>query len=257
MRRSPDSGHSIIPPSSLELDTPFGNDAVASQKAKDALIARAVIFDMDGVLIDSEPLWRRAEIATFSEVGLDLTDRDCLNTTGLRIDEAVDYWFSRAPWTGRSRASVADAIVERVAGLIRDAGRPLAGVDRAIDEATHRGYRLGVASSSPEFLIETVLDRFGLKDTFAATCSAEREPLGKPHPGVYLTAARALDVDPRRCVAIEDSVNGVVSALAAQMSCIAVPAPGSTDDPRFAIATRRLASLEGLGEALDALEVGD
>lgn len=217
---------------------------------------RALIFDMDGVLIDSEPLWRRAEIETFAEVGLALSDADCLQTTGLRIDEAVAYWFDRAPWPSRSLDSVAHAIVGRVAQLIREQGEPLVGVHESIREASQRGWRLGLASSSSTFLIETVLDRFGLQDAFEVTRSAEHEAFGKPHPAVYLATADALGIAPKHCVAIEDSVNGVISALAAQMACIAIPAPESREDPRFSIASRRLASLESVGEALGEFEAG-
>jgi HAD superfamily hydrolase (TIGR01509 family) len=216
--------------------------------------SRALIFDMDGVLIDSEPLWRRAEIETFGDVGLSLTDGDCRATQGLRIDEAVDYWFARSPWTGKSRELVAEAIVERVAELIRDEGAPMSGVHEALSEAKRRGYRLGLASSSSIRLIETVLERFDLREAFEAVHSAEEETFGKPHPSVYLSTAQTLSIDPRRCVAIEDSINGVVAALAAGMTCFAIPAPESRTDARFAVASRKLASLESLGEALDEID---
>jgi HAD superfamily hydrolase (TIGR01509 family) len=215
---------------------------------------RALLFDMDGVLIDSEPLWRRAEIEVFAEVGLELSEQDCRETQGLRIDDAVAYWYTRFPWSGKSCESVAEAIVERVAELIRADGKPLPGVHRAISDASERGWRLGLASSSSQFLIDTVLDHFELRAAFEITRSAEHEAYGKPHPAVYLSTAIALSIDPRRCVAIEDSLNGVVSAIAAQMSCIAIPAPESRDDPRFAIASMRLASLESLGEALEEFQ---
>jgi len=213
----------------------------------------ALLFDMDGVLIDSEPLWRRAEIEIFGDVGLRLSERDCRRTQGLRIDDAVGYWFARAPWAGPSCEDVARAIVDRVAGLIGEEGKPLPGVYRSLDIARAQGWRLGLASSSSAFLIETVLDRFGLQDAFEATHSAQSEPFGKPHPAVYLSTAASMGIDPSHCVAVEDSVNGVVSAIAARMRCIAIPAPENRRDPRFAIATGQLASLERLGEALNEL----
>jgi len=215
---------------------------------------RALIFDMDGVLIDSEPLWRQAEIEVFDDVGLKITEQDCLMTMGLRIDDAVAFWYDRSPWAGRSCRDVETAIVERVAELIRDTGTPLPGVQEAIQSATDRGFQLGLASSSPNFLIHTVLDHFGLREVFAAARSAEKEPYGKPHPAVYLSTAEALSIHPRQCIAIEDSVNGVISAVAAQMTCIAIPDTESRNDPRFAIAVRQIKSLEFLGETLDELE---
>ena len=85
---------------------------------------RALLFDMDGVLTDSEPLWRRAEIEIMGDVGLRLTERDCKRTQGLRIDEAVVYWFARARWAGRSCEDVARGIVDRAAEPIGNEGKP-------------------------------------------------------------------------------------------------------------------------------------
>jgi sugar-phosphatase len=214
---------------------------------------RALIFDMDGVLIDSEPLWRRAEIDVFREVGLDLEDADCLQTQGLRIDEAVKFWYERAPWADRSIGDVAKSIVLRVAGLIRSEGEPMPGALTSIGWAANSTWRLALASSSSKFLIDIVLDRFGITNLFELTRSAEDEASGKPHPDVYLTVARDLQLNPRACVAVEDSVNGVVSALSAGMRCIAVPPPETRDDGRFASANLLLNSLRDLPKALEKL----
>jgi len=208
---------------------------------------------MDGVLVDSEPLWRRSEIEVFGSVGLTIDEDDCRKTQGLRIDEAVGFWFQRSPWSRTSQESVAEQIVERVAELIRAEATPINGAYQSIEAARERGFELGLASSSPRSLIQAVLERFDLADTFDAVCSAEHEQFGKPHPAVYLRAASELRVAPESCIAIEDSVNGVISALAARMRCIAIPEAPERDDPRFAVATKKLASLESLGEALDAL----
>jgi len=214
---------------------------------------RAMIFDMDGVLIDSEPLSRRAEIAIFPEVGLEPVEADCYQTQGLRIDEAVAFWFERAPWSGRSCEDVAESIVARMAELIRSEGEPMPGVAAALDWAMASSWRLAVASSSSNFLIETVLERFGFRDLFECTRSAEDEQRGKPHPDVYRSAAQDLELEPRACIAIEDSAHGVASALAAGMRCVAVPPPETRDDPRFAVASMRVASLHELPGAIALL----
>lgn len=215
---------------------------------------RAVIFDMDGVLIDSEPLWRRAEIETFGEVGLVLEEADCFHTQGLRIDEAVAFWYARAPWTSRSCDEVAKSIVSRMAELIHSEGEPMSGARAAVDWVADSSWRLGLASSSSKFLIDAVLDRLGMTTLFECTRSAEDEASGKPHPDVYLSTARALRLEPRVCVAIEDSALGVASALSAGMRCLAIPPPETRDDPRFAAAIRRLDSLHDLPRALQELE---
>lgn len=210
----------------------------------------AVIFDMDGILIDSEPLWREAEIQTFGEAGLALSEEDCFETQGLRIDEVVAYWARRQPLRGRSHAEIADVITARVGELVRQRSEPMSGVHEAIEAAARRGFQLGLASSSTTRLIETVLDHFDLAAAFRVVCSAQDDPLGKPHPGVYLRTAERLGVPPARCIAVEDSWNGVVSALAASMHCIAIPAPEQRGDPRFSAAAQQRTTLAGFDEAL-------
>ncbi len=205
----------------------------------------AVIFDMDGVLVDSEPLWHVAEIEAFGAVGVLLTEADCLRTTGLRVDAVVEYWYARHPWAAPAREAVGADIVARVGRLLGKRAAPKAGAVEAVGFLRGLGLPLAVASSSPRVLIEVVLGRLGIADAFAVVCSAEGEPFGKPHPSVYLTTAAALGVDPRSCVAIEDSGNGIRAAVAAGMYTIAVP-----DQPvapeALALARVVLPSLEAL-----------
>lgn len=203
----------------------------------------AVIFDMDGVLIDSEPLWQDAEIEVFATVGLVL-DRDlCTQTMGLRLDEAVAHWYLRHPWTTPSQGDIAAAILRRVTELILERGEALPGIEHALGVVTSAGLRVALASSSPRLLIDAVLARLGLTDTFEVVHSAQDEAYGKPHPAIYLTTAERLGVDPARCLAIEDSLNGVIAAKAAGMRCVAIP---ERDDRQFAIADVVLPSLRDL-----------
>ena len=215
---------------------------------------RALVFDMDGVLIDSEPLWRRAEIELFATVGLVLSEADCYQTQGLRMDEAARYWFDRKPWPGPSPETIAAGVVDRMVDLIAIEGKPMPGVNAALAEAEESGWRLGLASSSSMRLIEAVLDRLGLADTFEVVRSAEHEERGKPHPDVYLSSLRDLKLEGIDCVAIEDSAHGVTSALASGMRCIAIPSPETRDDPGFAKAHWQLDSLEDLIHALPEIE---
>jgi sugar-phosphatase len=205
---------------------------------------RAVIFDMDGLIIDSEPLWRLAERAAFARVGLELSDNDCRRTTGLRSDEVVGYWFDRRPWSGIGPEDVVRDLESRVAELISTQGRALPGVHRAIDLLQGAGLRLALASSSSHELIRVVLVALGLENTFEVACSAADEAKGKPDPAVYRTTVRRLGVEPAEVVAIEDSAAGVQAARAAGLRVIAVPAPADFDDPRFDIADLKLRSLE-------------
>ena len=180
------------------------------------------IFDMDGLLIDSEPLWRRAEIVTLQGVGIPLTDEMCKETMGTRLDEMVAYWYQRYPWSGRSQEDIGSEILRRVTELIATEGQPMPGVVEVLDLLLVQKKNLALASSSPCELIEAVLIRLGIKHAFPVVCSAVNEKLGKPDPAVYLTAARKMEIPPDRCVAFEDSPAGVASAKAAGMSVVAV-----------------------------------
>ena len=207
---------------------------------------RAIIFDMDGVLIDSEPLWRQAEREIFAQQGLILSDDDCKQTMGLRTDELVAYWYRHHRWLARSQAVVARAIDERVAVLIAEHGQPLPGAVAAVRAACDSGFPVGLASSSSLDLINLIVRALGLEGCFAVLCSGVDEERGKPDPAVYLTTARRLGVPPAECLAIEDSVRGVQAALAAGMRVVAVPTPDHFDDPGFDVAHLKLRSLEEL-----------
>ncbi len=207
---------------------------------------QAVIFDMDGVIVDTEPLWREAEREVFAGVGLDLTDADCERTMGMRTDEVVAFWHDRSPWAAPSPDEVEARITSRMLHLISERAGVMPGSEHALTTARTAGLRLGLASSSCPELIDEVLAKLGLEGTFATVCSATAEPLGKPHPGVFLTTARRLGVEPAGCVVIEDSLAGVQAAVAAGMRVIAVPPAHLFDEPGFRHADLKLQSLEDL-----------
>ena len=203
---------------------------------------RAAIFDLDGLLIDSEPHWRSAEMQVFAEVGLELSEAMCLRTTGLRVDEVVAYWFARAPWRGVTPAEVTTRIVAATVERLGAHGAAKPGAAEALERVRRHGRPVGLASSSPMALIRAAVERLGFAGAFDVLCSAEDEPYGKPHPAVYLAAAARLHVPPTACVAIEDSLNGLVAARAARMRCVLVP-EHAPDDPRFRLADHVLPSL--------------
>src|SRR5581483_6999633 len=202
-----------------------------------------VIFDMDGLLIDSEPLWRIAEIEALSAVGVPIDDAAARQTTGLRTDELVEHWHARYPWAAPPKTTIEARIVARVIELLRERAEPMPGVPETLAALTAAGLPLAIASSSQSEVIATVLDALGIGGAFRVVQSAEHEPYGKPHPGVYIEAARRLGLSPTDCLAFEDSPNGVIAAKAARMTCIAVPDPALTDDRRFCAADLILPSL--------------
>lgn len=208
-----------------------------------SLSIQAVIFDMDGVLIDSEPLWQRVEYEVLSALGVPVTIETIQQTTGLRIDQCVDYWYHKAPWADYDNAKVSNAIVDRVAEAILKTGEAMQGVQQAIDYCQAKGLKIGLATSSFYTIIEAVLSKLGLSDKFMAVQSAEGLTYGKPHPEVYLNCAAALGVDPRYCLAIEDSFNGLIAARAANMQTVAIPAPEQRGEAKWIIAHHQLESL--------------
>jgi mannitol-1-/sugar-/sorbitol-6-/2-deoxyglucose-6-phosphatase len=211
---------------------------------------RASIFDMDGLLVDSEPLWHEAEIDVLGSLGVPLGASACRQTKGMFVNEVTRYWHDRYPWRGPTTDDVAVEIVDRVMALVVAKGVPKPGVQQAIDLCRAHGLPLAVASSSAYRLIDLVLDHFGWAASFDLVHSAEDEPYGKPHPGVFLTAATKLGVPPDRCLVWEDAPAGVLAAKAARMACVAVPEVVERDRPAFGLADAVLGSLEEADEAL-------
>jgi mannitol-1-/sugar-/sorbitol-6-/2-deoxyglucose-6-phosphatase len=210
----------------------------------------AAIFDMDGLLVDSEPLWHDAEVEELGALGVPIAQSDPRRTKGIFVREVTRSWHDRFPWDGPSPDEVAARIVDRVIDLIGQKGRLQPGVETAVALCRDHGLALALASSSEYRLITFVLERFGLASQFAFAHSAEDELYGKPHPAVFLTTAARLDVAPDRCLVWEDASAGVLAAKAARMSCVAVPAAGERDEPVFAIADAVLSSLEEADEDL-------
>lgn len=207
---------------------------------------KAVIFDMDGVLIDSEPLWQEAEIDIFATVGVVLTPSLCREAMGLRIDEVVKYWYTKHPWNGTSEKQIELAVVARLIELIKEKGEIMPGVSNALKTISEKGVLIGIATSSNPDIINAVLDKLSIRQHFDATHSALHESQGKPHPGVYISAAKKLNVKPEECLAIEDSPNGVLAAKAANMFCVAVPDKDHKTDKRIETADIVVDSLDQL-----------
>lgn len=208
---------------------------------------QAAIFDMDGLLIDSEPLWEQAEHEIIASLGVDTSRvHELPETLGLRIDVVVDLWFNLMPWSGPSCAEVTARVIKRVIELVEQQ-RPLKpGVREALILCKSQGLKIGLASASPLSMQEKVLEIFELRDYFDTLASAEHLPYSKPHPQVYLNAAAQLNISPVNCVALEDSATGMIASKAARMRSIVVPLANSLSDPRWGLAEVKLSSLDQL-----------
>lgn len=211
-------------------------------------MSRAAIFDLDGLLVDSEPSWRAVGRAVRAELGIDAPDLPEPPTTGLRVDEVVAMWRRQRDWGAPGDEVVVARILDGVIDALHHEVLALPGVEHAVAFFTTRGYRVGLASSSPTPVIDAALDHFGLRRYFETVTSAEHLAYGKPHPEVLLAAAASLGAAPTSCVVVEDSLNGLVAAKAARMRAIVVPAAYERDDARFCLADLQLSSLDELTE---------
>lgn len=197
---------------------------------------KAVIFDMDGVLIDSEPLWKIAMESVFGRYGSTLKPQDFQKTVGLRIDEVIAFWNAYENWGLSDLKSVETQIIEELIALIRANPTPLTGVLETLDFLKKQKIKIGLATSSAQKLIDTVLSALEIEHFFDFVYSAEFEPYGKPHPGVYIKVAQELVVAPQDCLVIEDSFNGVVAGLAAKMKVCCIPEKTHFPNPRLSVA---------------------
>jgi sugar-phosphatase len=156
------------------------------------------IFDMDGLLIDSEPLWYEAAKEVLLDLGHEMDEDAYATTIGLRTSEFIEHWF-RAYGIGMEHAAASEKeITERVIRKVRENGTLMPGVMEAMELIEGMGLRIGLATSSPLELVDAVLERTGLTGRFEALHSAEHLTYGKPHPQVYLDCARSLGSHPMR-----------------------------------------------------------
>jgi HAD superfamily hydrolase (TIGR01509 family) len=181
----------------------------------------AVIFDLDGVLLDSEQLWNEAKEELVHAAGGHWRDDAPQAMMGMSSPEWSLYMRDKLG-VDRDPADISRQVVRRIERLYRKTLPLLPGAIDAV-RALESRWPLGLASSSNREIIDLVLELSGLEDAFVATLSSEEVDRGKPAPDVYLEAARRIGADATRCVAIEDSSNGLRAAVAAGMAVIAVP----------------------------------
>ncbi|WP_153801180.1 hexitol phosphatase HxpB [Foetidibacter luteolus] len=206
-----------------------------------------VIFDMDGLLIDSEPLWQEAADEVFRLYGVTLSQEQYQTTTGLRTTEFVQWWFRHFNIGEEELSRAERKIMHAVMDKVYKRGKIMPGVEYIFDFFEKRGFKIGLASSSPDKLIQLVLDLCGIRKYVQATSSAEFLTLGKPHPQVYLNCAEELKSSPTECICFEDSFNGMIAAKAARMKCVIVPHHSQLKDERWGAADLKLSSLQNFG----------
>jgi HAD superfamily hydrolase (TIGR01509 family) len=184
-------------------------------------VIEAVVFDLDGVLLDSEQVWDEAREQLAKERGGRWHDQAQKDMMGMSSTEWSRYMHERIGLP-ESPEEINREVVERLSASYREHLPALPGAKEAVERLAAR-WRLGLASSSNRELIDLALELLGVKQLFAATVSSEEVARGKPAPDVYLEAARRLGVEPAHAAAVEDSNNGILAAKAAGMRVLAIP----------------------------------
>lgn len=182
---------------------------------------RAVVFDMDGVIVDSEPYSMQALVEVLREYGIEPTTEDLRRSYGRGIRDDFEHYFRKY----RVSADIEVAMIRKHARYFRLADghlRAFAGVRSLIERLRKGGYRVGLASSGSREKVQFGMTALGLGELFKAIVSGDDVTQSKPHPEIYLLAAQRLGMQPSACVAIEDAPAGIEAAKRAGMRCIAV-----------------------------------
>ncbi len=209
---------------------------------------KAVIFDMDGVLIDSENHWQRTERAIFAELGIELTDKLLYQTRGLRTEEMVEHWSKRFGLNGIDPEELMNRYDALMVETMKNDVSMMDGALEAIQFFKEKNLPIALASCSTQGHIDATMEKHGLWEYFDLLVSAAENMPGKPHPEVYLKTAGMLNTDPIKCLAIEDSFYGLISAKSAKMKVISMPDPVEYDQARYGAADMKIRSLREINE---------
>lgn len=209
---------------------------------------QAVLFDMDGLLVDTEPLWFEVESSVMARLGGEWTAADQNALIGGSLHRTVGYLIARAsgPGTTASRDEVANWLLGGMAAVLRSRGVvPLPGAVELVGEVSAAGLPYALVTSSEQVIVDAVLAalvRYGVAFDVIVSGADVRNP--KPHPEPYQRAAALLGADPRCCVALEDSPNGVASAEAAGCVTVAVPGPAPITEQPGRLVVSSLADID-------------
>lgn len=200
---------------------------------------------MDGLLLDTEPLWGESMLAVATKHKVNIRSDFFKYTTGLRINEVTAFWKTKFGWSSSiSSDEMAHEIVSDIIERSIKYAKIMPGVLQTIHSCKAQGIKMGVATSSPKRMMMQLLQHFQLDNYFDECTSAEDCILGKPHPDVYIKCATAIGEDPWNCIAMEDSINGMVAAKAARMKVVAIPDSSMLEHPSFGLANLTIPSME-------------
>ncbi len=183
---------------------------------------KTVIFDLDGLLINSEPIWHEATNRIFSLYNIELSTEDLIHTTGLRSIDLVTWYFKKYNIASTEIKVASDKIIELFIDLMPHRDLKIEGAQEIVDFFYVQQFKVGIASSSPLKIIQAAVDMLHIRKYLSSIQSGEHLLYSKPHPQIYLDTAKDLLADPVDCLCFEDSVYGMIASKSARMKCVVV-----------------------------------
>lgn len=214
---------------------------------------RGILFDMDGILIDSEPFWRQAERLVFGRYGIVLRDEHFRYTTGLRNDEVVDVRIREWGLDPLLKNRLMQDILQEVVRLIDSEGLATEGLDAVLAWVQQERIPAMIITSSPPMIVHAVVRKLALQGILDRYVSAVEFEFGKPHPQVYIEGYRRLGLDRREVIVVEDSINGMIAARAARIFTTVIPEKPNISNPGFSLADAIFSDWAGWLQAMQAL----
>jgi sugar-phosphatase len=211
-------------------------------------MVEAVIFDMDGLLVRSEQYWKSGEQQILKRYGVQMTPEKILEATGLGTDDAFEFWYRLKPWPDFNPKALKKELFEYVKERFREDGEMMPGAKYILEFFNNRGIKMALASGAPAEIIDVVIDKTGIRKYFKIISTAHDEEYNKPHPAVYITTAKKLNVNPVNCLVFEDSFNGLLAAKSARMKTVCIPDPQFYNFKGFVIADLVLGSLNDFND---------
>jgi len=211
---------------------------------------KGVIFDMDGLLVNTEPLWQQSETKVFNRLGAPLTPIMCKTMMGKRIDEVVAHWCKEFNITEPPQQEIILDIQDELEMQIREGIDLLPGVKKTLDYFLEYNYKIALASSSARQIINAVLQTTRLEKYFDVVSSGQYELYGKPHPAIFVTTLRNMKLQPGEAVVFEDSFYGGIASKAANIRTIIIPGKEYQKHPKFGFADKVLGSMQEFSEKI-------
>lgn len=204
----------------MASDPDISSDCATAPASDAGAMIQGVIFDFDGLLIDTNALWFEAERASFSAVGVRVTPERQRITAAMTTREVADYWYADQPWTGRTVEQLEQDVISYVRSRLESGGGVMSGALDLVRQCTQRGLCIGLATNAPRDVCIPALTSVGLIEHFDASLTEADVVKGKPHPDVYDACLRALSLLPCEAVALEDSPAGALAARRAGLRVI-------------------------------------